>query len=92
MDGFSRALIREYGPVADVARYTLYHATEGEVLASHDRSTLCAIVEPEPVAASDVEVELIAMNEMFAETEPAAVGANVTLKGTHWPAVELRAK
>lgn len=81
--------MREYEPVIDVARYTLYPATEGDVLAFHDRSTLCAIVAPEPVAVSDAEVELLAMKEMFAEADPAAVGANVTVKRTLWPAASV---
>ena len=92
MDELSTALIREYEPVADVARYTLYPATEFEVLAFHDRSTLCTIVAPEPVADSDAEVELLAMKEMLAEDAPAAVGANVTVKGTLWPAARVTGK
>ena len=72
--------------MADVARYTLYPATEVDVLAFQERSTLCAIVAPEPDAVSDVLVELLAMKEMFAETAPAAGGEKVTVKGTLWPA------
>ena len=82
-------MIREYEPVAEVARYTLYPVTEVDVLAFHDRSTLCWIVAPEPVAVSDAEVELLAMKEMFVEAVPAAVGANVTVKGTLWPAARV---
>ena len=62
------------------------------MLAFHDRSTRCGIVAPEPVAASDAEVELLAMKEMFAEAVPAAVGANVTVKGTLWPAARVTGK
>ena len=58
----------------------MYPATDGDVLAFHERSTLWAIVAPEPVADSDA-VELPAMKEMFAEAVPGAVGANVTVKG-----------
>lgn len=53
-------MIREYEPVGEVARYTLYPATGLEVLAFHDRSTVCWIVTAEPVAVSDAEVELLA--------------------------------
>lgn len=75
--------------MADVDRYTLYPATEADVLAFHDRSTLCWIVAPEPVAVSDAEVELLAIKEMFAEAAPAAVGENVTVNGTLWPAASV---
>jgi hypothetical protein len=73
-------LILEYEPVGDVARYTLYPAT-GVVLAFHDRSTVCWIVTAEPVAVSDAEVELLAKKEILAVAVPAAVGANVNVKG-----------
>lgn len=82
-------MMREYEPEADVARYTLYPEMEVEVLAFQDRATLCAIVAPEPEAASDVLAELLAMKEMFAETAPAAVGEKVTVKGTLWPAARV---
>jgi hypothetical protein len=82
-------LIREYEPVADVDRYTLYPAIELDVLAFQDSSTLCWIVTPEPVAVSDAVLELLAMKERFAEAAPAAVGANVTEKGTLWPAARV---
>lgn len=68
--------------MADVARYTLYPATEVDVLALHDSSTLCWTVAPEPVAVSDADVALLAKKEIFAEAAPDAVGANVTVKGT----------
>ena len=82
-------MIREYDPVADVARYTLYPETEVDVLAFQDRSTLCWMVAPEPVAVSDAEVELLAMKEMLAEAAPAAVGVNVTVKGALWPVARV---
>ena len=47
------------------------------------------MVAPEPVAVSDAEVELLAMKEMFDEAAPAAVGVNVTVKGTLWPAASV---
>lgn len=75
--------------MAEVDRYTLYPATDVDVLAFHDRSTLCWIDAPEPVAVSDTEAELLAMKEMFAEAAPAAVGAKVTVKGTLWPAARV---
>jgi len=74
-------LIREYEPVGEVARYTLYPATGVEVLAFHDRSTVCWTVTAEPVAVSDVEVELLAKKEILAMAVPVAVGANVSVKG-----------
>lgn len=74
-------MIREYEPVGEVARYTLYPATEVEVLAFHDRSTVCWIVTAEPVAVSDAEVELLAKKEILAVAVPAAMGANVNVKG-----------
>jgi hypothetical protein len=74
-------LIREYEPVGEVARYTWYPATEVEVLAFHDRSTVCWIVTAEPVAVSDAEVELLAKKEILAVAVPAAMGANVNVKG-----------
>jgi len=41
------------------------------------------------VAASDADVELLAMKERFAEAVPVAVGANVTAKDTLWPAARV---
>lgn len=92
MDGVSAELIREYVPVADEARYTLYPATEEDVLAFHDRATVCWIVAPEPLAASDAKLELPAEKEMFADAAPAAVGANVRVNGTLWPAAKVTGK
>jgi len=77
--------MREYVPVEDVARYTLYPATELDVLAFHDRPTVCWTAAPAPEAVSDAERALPANIEMFAEAEPAAVGVNVTVKGRLWP-------
>lgn len=81
MEGFSVELIREYEPAEDVARYTLYPAIEVDVLAFQDRSTTCWMDAPEPLAVSEAEVELPAKNERLAEAVPAALGANVTVKG-----------
>jgi hypothetical protein len=55
-----------------------------DVLASHDRLTVCWIVPPEPLTVSEVEFELL-KKEMFAEALPAVVGANVTENGTLCP-------
>jgi len=77
-------LILENGPVTAVARYTLYPVTESDVLGFQDKSTMCWIVPPEPLAVS-TDVELLVKNEMLAEAAPTAVGANVTLKGTLCP-------
>jgi len=52
-----------------------------DVLAFHDKSTLCWMVAPEPLAVSKAEVELLVKKEMLAEDIPVAVGANVTVKG-----------
>jgi len=71
----------ENGPDAAVPRYTLYPEIEPDVLAVHDRSTVCCVVAPEPLAVSDAEVELLVKKEMLAEAVPAAVGAKVSVKG-----------
>src|SRR5215470_353108 len=60
-----------------------------EGLAFHDRSTMCWMVVPDPVAVSTAELELLATNEMLADTAPLVVGVNVTLKGALWPAARL---
>ena len=73
--------MREYVPVEDVARYTLYPATKLDVLAFHDRPTVWRTAAPAPEAVSDDELELPANIEMFADAEPAALGVNVTVKG-----------
>jgi len=59
----------------------LYPEIEVDVLALHDRSTVCWMVAPEPLAVSDAEVELLVKNEMFAEAVAVEVGANVTVNG-----------
>jgi hypothetical protein len=56
-----------------------------DVLAFHDKSMLCWMFAPEPLAISDVEVELLVKKAMFAEAVPVAVGAKVTVKGMLWP-------
>ena len=81
MEAFSVGLIRAYEPVAEVARYTLYPDTAVDVLGFHQRSTSCWTVAPDPVAVSDVVPEFDVKKEMLAEVDPAAVGANVTVKG-----------
>jgi hypothetical protein len=59
------------------------------VLALHDRSTVCWMVAPEPLAVSDAEVELLVKNETFAEAVAVEVGANVTVNGRFWPAASV---
>lgn len=56
----------------------MYPETE-VVLAFHDRSTLCWIVAPEPLAVSTAELEVEVKNEMFADKVPVAVGLNITV-------------
>jgi len=85
-------LIREYEPVDDVDRYTLYPVTELDVLAFHDRPTVCWIAAPEPEAVSVVEPALEVKSEMFADAEPATVGVNVTVKGRLWPDARVAGK
>ena len=75
-------LIREYGPVAEVPRYTLYPATEVDVLAFQDRLTVCGTVAPEPVAVCNAEVELLVKNDRLAEADPAVLGVNATVNGS----------
>jgi len=55
---------------------------EPEVLASHDRPTVCWVVVPEPFAVSETEPELPVKKEMFADTVLLVVGAKDTVKGT----------
>jgi hypothetical protein len=62
---------------------------EVDVLAFHDRFTVCCMVAPEPLAVSDAELELLVKNEMFADAVPAAVGPKVTVKGTLCPAASV---
>jgi hypothetical protein len=59
----------------------LYPEVDVDVLAFHDKSTVCWMVAPEPLAVSETEVELLVKNEILAEAVPVAVGANVTVKG-----------
>jgi hypothetical protein len=73
-----------YGPPVEVPRYTLYPLTPLDVLASHDRLTVCWIVAPEPLTVSEAEFELL-KKEMFAEALPAVVGAKVMENGTLCP-------
>ena len=53
-----------------------------DVLAFQDKSTVCCMLAPEPLAVSNAEVEVLVKNEIFAEAVPLVVGANVTVKGT----------
>lgn len=62
----------------------MYPLMEDEVLAFHDRSTVCWIVAPVPVAVSDV-VPLPLANDRFAEAVPAVVGPKVTVNGRLCP-------
>jgi hypothetical protein len=58
----------------------LYPETEVDVLAFHDRSTVCWTVAPAPLAVSDAMVDPLLRKEISPEAVPAAVGANVTVK------------
>jgi hypothetical protein len=58
-------------------------------LAFHERSTMCWMVVPDPLAVSIAELELLATKEMVADALPLAVGANVTVKGALCPAARL---
>lgn len=62
----------------------MYPLIEVEVLAIHDRSTVCWMVVPAPLAVS-VVVPLAVTNDRFAEATPADVGANVTVNGRLCP-------
>jgi len=57
---------------------------EGEMLAFHDRSTMCWIVVPVPLAVS-VVVPPAVTNDRFVEAAPAEVGAKVTVNGRDCP-------
>jgi hypothetical protein len=85
-------LIFEYGPPLTVARYTLYPVIEVDVLAFQDKSTVCGIVAPVPLAVSEAEVEVLVKKEMLAEALPVAVGAKVTVKGILCPAEMVTGK
>ena len=63
--------------------------TEVEVLAFHDKSTMCWLVPPEPLAVSTNEVEVLVTKEMLAEVAAVAVGAKLTVKGTLCPAASV---
>jgi len=60
----------------------LYPVIESEALAFHDRTTVCWVVVPEPLAVSETEPELTVKKEMFAEIVLLVVGAKDTVKGT----------
>jgi hypothetical protein len=62
---------------------------EVDVLAFQDKSTVCWMFAPEPLAGSKAEVEVLVKKEIFAEAVPLVVGANVTVKGTLWPAARV---
>src|ERR1051325_7755941 len=63
--------------------------TEVEVLAFQDKSTMCWLVPPEPLAVSTDEDELLVTKEMLAEVVSVAVGAKLTAKGTLCPAASV---
>lgn len=60
----------------------MYPAIDVDVLAFQDRSTVCWIVPPDPVAVSVALVELLVRNAMFADAIPVVLGAKVTVNGT----------
>ena len=45
-------MIFEYGPPLTVPRYTLYPVIEVDVLAFQDKSMMCWMLVPEPLAVS----------------------------------------
>lgn len=67
----------------------MYPETEVDVLAFHDRFTMCWSVAPDPLAVSVADVELLVKNEMLEESDPAVFGAKVTVNGTLCPAVSV---
>src|ERR1700756_1127394 len=69
-----------------VPRYTLYPVIEADVLAFQDKSAMCWMVAPEPLAVSRADVEVLVKKDTFAEAVPLVVGAKVTVKGTLGPA------
>ena len=60
----------------------MYPETEVDVLAFHDKSTVCWTVAPAPLAVSDAMVVPLLRKEIFPDAVPATVGVNVTVKGT----------
>jgi len=58
----------------------LYPETEADVLAFHDRLTVCWTVAPAPLAVSDAMVDPLLRKEIVPEAVPATVGVNVTVK------------
>ena len=64
----------------------MYPETEVDVLAFQDRSTVCWIVAPVPVVASDVRTDPLLRNEILPEAVPETVGLKVTVNGTLCPA------
>ena len=50
------------------------------------------MVAPDPLAVSSAEDELPPRKERLAEAVPTALGANVTVKGTLWPAANVTGK
>lgn len=67
----------------------MYPAMEVEVLAFHDKSTVCWMVLPEPLAVSDAELEVLMKNESVAEALPLVLGAKLTVKGITCPAATV---
>ena len=51
------------------------------MLAFHDKSTMCWLVPPEPLAVCTDEVEVLVRKEMLAEAVAVAVGVKLTVKG-----------
>jgi len=52
------------------------------VLAFHDRSIVCWIVPPVPLAVSEAKVEPLLIKEILPEAVPATMGVKVMVKGT----------
>jgi len=58
----------------------LYPKTDVDVLAFHDRSTVCWTAAPAPLAVADAKVDPLLRKEICPEAVPATVGVNVTVK------------
>lgn len=65
---------------------------EVEVLAFHDKSTVCWIVAPDPLTVSAAELDVLVKNESLADAAPLVVGAKLTVKGTVCPAANVTGK
>jgi hypothetical protein len=72
----------------------LYPTTSGEVLATHERLTVCTgAARPVPVTVPEDGVfEALLVNETLAEAAPLFCGVKVTVKSTLWPLAMVTGK